>query len=146
MVVGGIHRIAASTRPGQKPIVVLCNQNSFSNAEIFAHAIKTLRRGKVVGETTAGGVISTGSTAIMDYGVLRMPFRGWFLLGDGEDMELNGAVPHVTVRNLPQDTAVGRDRQLEKAVQVLTRDVNAAAKKRRPGAVKASARKDEVDH
>src|SRR5262249_50566902 len=24
-----------------KPIVVLCNQNSFSNAEIFSHAIKT---------------------------------------------------------------------------------------------------------
>ena len=124
----------------EKPIVVLCNQNSFSNAEIFAHAIKNLKRGKVVGETTAGGVISTGSTAIMDYGVLRMPFRGWFLLGDGEDMELNGAVPHVIVRNLPQDTAVGRDRQVEKAVQVLLRDVKAAAKKPRPKAKKASAR------
>jgi tricorn protease len=43
-----------------KPIVVLCNQNSFSNAEIFAHAIKTLKRGKLVGTPTAGGVISTG--------------------------------------------------------------------------------------
>ncbi|MGH7227066.1 MAG: S41 family peptidase, partial [Gemmataceae bacterium] len=26
-----------------KPIVVVCNQNSFSNAEIFSHAIKTLK-------------------------------------------------------------------------------------------------------
>ena len=43
-----------------KPIVVLCNQNSFSNAEIFSHAIKTLKRGKLVGVPTAGGVISTG--------------------------------------------------------------------------------------
>ena len=44
----------------QKPIVVLCNQNSFSNAEIFSHAIKTLKRGKLVGVPSAGGVISTG--------------------------------------------------------------------------------------
>jgi tricorn protease len=43
-----------------KPIVVLCNQNSFSNAEIFCHAIRTLGRGRLVGVTTGGGVISTG--------------------------------------------------------------------------------------
>ena len=38
-----------------KPIVVLCNQNSGSNAEIFSHAIKTLKRGPIVGVPTAGG-------------------------------------------------------------------------------------------
>ena len=38
----------------RKPIVVLCNQNSFSNAEIFSHAIRALGRGKVVGVPTAG--------------------------------------------------------------------------------------------
>ena len=43
-----------------KPIVVLCNQNSYSNAEIFSHAIKGLGRGRLVGVPTAGGVISTG--------------------------------------------------------------------------------------
>ena len=31
-----------------KPIVVLCSQRSTSNAEIFSHAIKALKRGKVV--------------------------------------------------------------------------------------------------
>ena len=79
-----------------KPIVVLCNQNSFSNAEIFSHAIKTLKRGRLVGVPTSGSVISTGGTSIMDAGFLRMPFRGWFLLNDGADMELNGAVPLAT--------------------------------------------------
>jgi len=123
-----------------KPIVVLCNQNSFSNAEIFAHAIRTLRRGKLVGETTAGGVISTGSTSIMDVGTLRLPFRGWFNLQDGEDMELKGAEPHVLVRNLPGEVVAGRDRQVERAVEVLIRDVQAAARKEQPEAVKASER------
>ncbi len=46
-----------------KPIVVLCNQNSGSNAEIFSHAIKTLKRGQLVGVQTAGAVISTGRGA-----------------------------------------------------------------------------------
>src|SRR5204863_7640878 len=75
-----------------KPIVVLCNQNSFSNAEIFSHAIKTLKRGQLVGVPTAGGVISTGGTPIMDAGFLRLPFRGWYTVGHGPDMELHGAV------------------------------------------------------
>ncbi len=45
-----------------KPIIVLCNQNSFSNAEIFSHAIKTLKRGRLVGVPTSGSVISTGGS------------------------------------------------------------------------------------
>ena len=35
--------------PYRRPIAVLCNQNSFSNAEIFAHAVETLGRGQLVG-------------------------------------------------------------------------------------------------
>jgi len=96
-----------------KPIVVLCNQNSFSNAEIFAHAIKNLKRGQLVGVTTAGGVISTGGIPIMDIGFLRMPFRGWFTVNDGEDMELHGAVPDHIVWPEPGDA---EDKQLSKSV------------------------------
>jgi tricorn protease len=102
-----------------KPIVVLCNQNSFSNAEIFSHAIKTLRRGPVVGVPTAGGVISTGAVSIMDVGTMRLPFRGWFVSGTGEDMELNGCVPHIVVWPEPGQMPQGKDVQLEKALQVL---------------------------
>jgi C-terminal processing protease CtpA/Prc len=32
-----------------KPVVVLCDEFSYSNAEIFSHGIKTLKRGSVVG-------------------------------------------------------------------------------------------------
>ena len=106
-----------------KPIVVLCNQNSFSNAEIFSHAVKTLRRGKLVGVPTAGAVISTSSTSIMDMGTLRMPFRGWFLLGSGEDMELNGAKPDFVLWPKPCEMPQGVDRQLDKAVRVLQSEV-----------------------
>jgi len=106
-----------------KPIVVLCNQNSFSNAEIFSHAVKTLKRGQVVGVPTAGGVISTGAATIMDAGMLRLPTRGWFVIGDGQDMELNGAVPHHVLWPQPGEMPAGKDVQLAKAVGVLREDV-----------------------
>lgn len=102
-----------------KPIIVLCNQNSFSNAEIFAHAIRNLNRGKIVGVATAGGVISTGSIKILDAGTMRLPFRGWFSSENGKDLELNGAQPHITVWNRPGEISTGKDAQLEKAVQIL---------------------------
>ena len=111
-----------------KPIVVLCNEKSFSNAEIFSHAIKNLKRGKLVGVPTAGGVISTGSKSIMDLGTIRMPGRGWFL-PNGEDMERNGAVPDHIVWPLPGEISSGKDRQLEKAIEVLVQDVNDHSKK-----------------
>lgn len=107
-----------------KPIVVLCNQNSYSNAEIFTHAIRHLGRGQVVGVETAGGVISTGGAAVLDVGFIRTPFRGWFL-PDGEDMELRGARPDHVVWPEPGDPAAGIDRQLDKAVEVLLADVEA---------------------
>ena len=123
-----------------KPIVVLCNQNSFSNAEIFSHAIKTLKRGHLVGVPTAGGVISTGATSIMDLGTLRLPGRGWFLTETGEDMELNGAVPQFVVWPDPADFAKGSDAQLAKAVEVLSADVKVEAAKPKPRLRKASER------
>ncbi len=124
-----------------KPIVVLCNQNSFSNAEIFSHAIKTLKRGHLVGVPTAGCVISTGGTSIMDVGFLRMPFRGWYTINDGEDMEHHGAVPDFIVWPRPGDMATGKDTQLEKAVDVLTADVKVWKEHPQPRLLKASQRK-----
>lgn len=123
-----------------KPIVVLCNQNSFSNAEIFSHAIKTLKRGQLVGVPTAGGVLTVGSTRIMDLGSLRTPYRGWFLLGDGQDMELNGATPDHIVWPQPGELPAGKDPQLATAVQVLLKDVEEWKKRPLPKLIKASQR------
>ncbi|MSR75735.1 MAG: hypothetical protein EXS14_09745 [Planctomycetes bacterium] len=122
-----------------KPIAVLCNQNSFSNAEIFSHSIKTLGRGKVVGVPTAGGVISTGGTALMDGAFIRLPSRGWFTL-DGEDMELHGCEPDEIVWPKPGEMPAGKDRQLERAVEELLSDVKAWNKRPQPQLRKATDR------
>jgi len=100
------------------PVNMLCNEKSFSNAEIVAHAFKTLQRGSLVGMTTYGGVISTGSASLLDGTTVRMPTRGWYLL-DGKDMEMNGAVPDIMVRQTPQDESTNSDQQLRAAVDNL---------------------------
>jgi tricorn protease len=111
-----------------KPLVVLCNQNSCSNAEIFSHAIKSLKRGKLVGVPTQGAVISTPDTKILDIGVERIPDRGWWAM-DGIDMEMRGAIPDVVVWPEPGEIPAGIDRQLEKATEIILKDVEDAAKK-----------------
>ncbi len=68
----------------------------------------------------------------MDVGFLRMPFRGWYILGTGEDMELNGAVPDHIVWPEPGELPRGIDRQLTKAIQVLKADVKKWKKRPQP--------------
>lgn len=102
-----------------KPVVVLCNENSYSNAEIFSWSIKTLGRGPLVGAPTFGAVISTGGAGLIDGSFIRMPFRGWYVNDEnGTNMELNGCPVDYEVDYLPGDYAAGRDRQLEKAIEV----------------------------
>lgn len=100
------------------PVNMLANQKSYSNAEILAHAFRTLERGNLVGEQTYGGVISTNNHTLVDGATVRRPFRGWYL-PDGTDMEHNGAMPHLQVAQTPEDEVAGRDRQLEAAVDDL---------------------------
>lgn len=102
-----------------KPVVVMCNENSYSNAEIFSWAIRTLKRGPLVGKQTYGAVISTGGTRLQDGSFVRLPFRGWYVDdGTRTNMEHHGCPPDHAVENLPQDFAAGLDRQLEKAIEV----------------------------
>ncbi len=107
-----------------KPIVVLCNEHSFSNAEIFSHAIQTLGRGQLVGVPTAGGVISTDWRGLLDGSGYRVPMRGWYI-GDNptrdesRNMEGHGAVPDVIVPMRPDWISPADDAQLRAAVKTL---------------------------
>ena len=102
-----------------KPIATLCNQYSYSNAEIFSHAVKVLKLGKVIGEPTPGVVISTGGTTLLDGSQFRIPFRGWYNLETGLNQENNGCIPDFVIEVQPGDEAKDVDRQLKKAVDEL---------------------------
>ena len=109
-----------------KPAATLCNEDSYSNAEIFSWAFKTLGRGPLVGSPTFGAVISTGGTRLMNGGWVRLPTRGWYVAGSGTNMELNGAPPDVVVWSPPvDDMASATDEQLQRAVEVMIEGLEA---------------------
>lgn len=107
-------------------VVVLIDEESFSNAEIFSHAIKTLGRGVLVGRRTAGAVIGTSDGPLLDYGKFRDARIGWFL-PDGADMENNGAIPDIPVDITPAEEEAGRDTQLEAAMRAASSGPSATA-------------------
>lgn len=110
-----------------KPAVALCNASSFSNAEIFSHAFKTLNRGTLVGEPTFGAVISTGGAGLIDGSFVRLPFRGWYVKATDANMENGPAVPDIVVETRPDSRAEGEDAQLRAAVRQLLREIDEGA-------------------
>lgn len=106
-----------------KPSIAICNEDSYSNAEIFSHAYKTLGIGTLVGQPTNGSVISTGSVGLLDGSSVRMPFRGWYTKATDENQELGPAVPDILIENSPQSKSIGEDEQLKKAVEELLKTI-----------------------
>ena len=53
-------------RKWTKPLVLLINNRSYSDAEIFPNAFRTLGLGKLVGQPTGGHVIGTDGVRLID--------------------------------------------------------------------------------
>ena len=116
--------LRATDRKWTKPMVVMTNNRSYSDAEIFPHAFRALGLGKVVGQATGGFVIGTGSVRLIDGSSFRVPRIGVFT-NKGINMEKQGVQPDVPVEITPEDWARGTDGQLLKAVDVVSADVTA---------------------
>ena len=106
------------------PMVVMQNERSGSDAEMFPAGFKALGLGKVVGVPTAAAVIGTGSYTLLDGSAIRTPGTGVWTV-TGQNMENYGVPPDVHIDNTPADFLKGRDAQIEKAVEVLKADLAA---------------------
>ena len=104
------------------PMVVMQNERSASNAEMFPDGFRALGLGKVIGVPTYGAVIGTGSYRLLDGSSIRTPGFGVYT-SKGENMENYGVPPDIYVDNTPDDFLAGRDRQIEKAVEVLRGEI-----------------------
>jgi tricorn protease len=118
------------TRPQRAffgPMVVMENERSTSDAEVFPDGFRALKLGKVVGVTSYGAVIGTGAYRLVDGSQIRTPGSGIWNMS-GQNLENYGVPPDVYVDNTPEDFLKGRDAQLEKAVEILQAEL------RKPGA------------
>lgn len=104
------------------PMVVMQNERSTSDAEVFPDGFRTLKLGKVVGVTTYGAVIGTGAYTLMDGSSIRTPGSGLWNV-NGTNLENFGVPPDVYVDNTPADFLAGVDVQLKKAVEVLQEEL-----------------------
>jgi C-terminal processing protease CtpA/Prc len=101
-----------------KPVVLLINERSFSDAEVFPFMFKEAGLGKVVGVPTPGGVIGTTSVTLSDGSQFRVPRTG-FKTMDGVDLEGLGVKPDVLIEETTEDRLNDRDPQLNKALEIV---------------------------
>jgi Tol biopolymer transport system component/C-terminal processing protease CtpA/Prc len=133
MTVRGMPSAPARQQLGQRaleaPTILITNQHSLSDAEDFAEGYRTLKLGKVIGEPTAGWIIYTSGTTLIDGSNIRIPFIK-ITANDGTNMELNPRPVDIPVTRPIGETYTGRDSQLDTAVKELLRQIDEAKKTR----------------
>jgi C-terminal processing protease CtpA/Prc len=116
----------AGNRVLNKPTVLLINERSFSNTEMFAEGYRRLGLGKVVGRPTGGAVIWTFSMRLLDGTWLSLP-RIKVATPEGEDLEGTGRAVDVDVSLPVGEAARGKDSQLDAAVATLLEQLDTTA-------------------
>ncbi len=103
-------------------VVVLCNEYSFSDAEVFPNGFHVRKLGTLIGKQTLGFVIAVSPYPLIDGGTIRKTFIGLWDV-NGNQLEGRGAIPDISVENTPEDEMAGRDPQLLKAIDYLNRAI-----------------------
>ena len=108
--------------PSDKPIVLLINEQSLSDAEMTAQGFKTLKLGTIIGNETYRWIIFTSGVGLVDGSFVRMPAWGCYTL-DGKDLEMTGVAPDIMVINKFDDKLTGKDPQLDKAIEEIQKQL-----------------------
>lgn len=112
----------SGNRSLNKPTVLVTNESSASNAEIFTEIYRRLGLGKVVGKPTAGAVIGTIGVKLLNKLWFRLPFIS-ISTPEGENLEGTGRHVDVEVDQMLGDWTKGVDRQLDVAVETLLHEL-----------------------
>ncbi len=108
--------------PAAKPIVLLINEQSLSDAEMTAAGFKELKLGKIIGTETYRWIIFTSAKGLVDGSSYRLPSWGCYTL-DGKNIEKEGVSPDIYVKNTFEDRLADKDPQLERAVAEILKDL-----------------------
>jgi tricorn protease len=108
--------------PAAKPIVLLINEQSLSDAEMTAAGFKELKLGKIIDTESYRWIIFTSAKGLVDGSSYRLPSWGCYTL-DGQDLEKEGVKPDVQIKNTFLDRLEGRDPQIERAVSEILKDL-----------------------
>lgn len=105
-----------------KPVVVLTSARTFSAAEDFAAAFKSLDRGQIIGSATGGSSGQPLLISLPGNGTARICTKR-DALANGEDFVGKGVQPDKKVAQTIEDVRKGVDTVLEEAIRQLTQKV-----------------------
>ena len=108
---------------GDKPIVLLINEQSLSDAEMTAQGFKQLGLGTIIGTETYRWIIFTTGKGLVDGSFYRLPSWGCYTL-DGKNLEKEGVTPDIYIAKDFNDRIENKHPQLDKAIEVLLKKIN----------------------
>jgi len=116
------------TRPAQVfvgPKVMLIDNYSASDGDLFPYQFKALELGTIIGVRTWGGVVGIrGPIPFVDGGTLMRPeFAPYGINGEGWVIEGYGVEPDIVIDNDPAKEYAGEDQQLNKAIEVVLEQI-----------------------
>jgi C-terminal processing protease CtpA/Prc len=99
-------------------MLLLVDEFTSSDAEIFAQGFRELKLGTIAGNTTYGAVIGTEQRLMIDGSTISIPTVGWYTL-TGENLENLGVSPDVLITQDLSKLEKGEDSQLEESIKLL---------------------------
>jgi tricorn protease len=121
-----MYRIDRTGQPIERipHMVVLVNERTGSDGEVFAEGFRRLGLGITLGKRTWGGFIAlhTGNL-LSDNGIATAPMHGGYSPEGKWLVEGVGHVPDLEVDNLPFETFNGKDAQMEAAINYLKKKI-----------------------
>jgi len=107
---------------GDTPTVVLVNGGSASAAEIVSGALQDYGKATIVGEQTFGKGSVQNYQNLPDGSAIKLTIAEW-LTPKGRSIDKQGIAPNVTIKNTDDDIKAGTDEQLNKALEILGKQI-----------------------
>ncbi len=114
----------------QGPKVMLIDETAGSGGDYLPYLFRQAKLGKIIGKTTWGGLVGIlGFPEFIDGGSVTAPNVA-FYDEKGFGIENVGTAPDVEVEQWPADVVMGKDPQLEKAIQIIMEQLKATPPKK----------------
>jgi tricorn protease len=114
---------------------MLIDEQAGSGGDGLPWMFRQSKFGPLVGKRTWGGEVgTTGFPVMLDGGSVSAPNFALWYPGEGWVLENEGVPPDVEVEQWPADVQAGRDPQLEKAIEIILKELekNPSPKPTRP--------------
>jgi tricorn protease len=110
----------------QGPKVMLIDETAGSGGDLLPWMFRKLQMGTLVGRRTWGGLVGIlGFPTLMDGGTVTAPNLAIWSPDGGWVVENEGVPPDIEVEQTPADVIAGRDPQLDRAIEVALKQLEA---------------------